>query len=79
MSNSNPMIKGNEELDILLNGSTGLIIQNLSDSEIGFKLKGSGEDVSGGLLLPKKAMKFESDIVVWTLNKSNALLYVLRS
>lgn len=79
MTNSNIEIKGGEVLEIALNGSSSFIIQNLSDSDVWFKLKDSPPEVTGGIIEPKKPVKLAADTLVWTNGKANALLYILRS
>ena len=72
MSNNNLNIPGGSTVDILLETSTSFMAQNTSDFKIGFKLKASADDVSGGELGPGEVMKFAESITVWTLNKANA-------
>ena len=79
MNNINLKIPGGSTVDILLDGSTSFIVQNTSNSKLGFKLKTSLEDVAGGEIKPGEPLKFADSIVVWTTDKANASVYVLRN
>lgn len=78
MTNNNLEIKNGETIEILLGTSTGFLVQNLSEGDIGFKLKNSDEDVIGGILESKKTVKLAADTLFWSLNKANGMLYILR-
>lgn len=79
MSDNNLDIPGGSKQDISLGESTSFIVQNTSNSKLGFKLKTSGEEVEGGEIDPGQATKFASSIMIWTTDKANASVYILRS
>ncbi len=54
-------------------------MQIISDSKIGFRLKNSPVDIEGGVISQNDPVKFAESITVWTLDKTDAVIYILGS
>ena len=74
ITNTNITLVDNAPQDILLGGSSGFIVQNISNCTVRFKVKGSSIEY-GGILSPYESLSFACDITIWT---NNAIVYVIR-
>ena len=80
ISDINIILVGNKQQDILLGASSSFIVQNISNSTVRFKVKGSSVE-HGGVLSPNESFSFANDITVWaniSLDTISSLVYVIR-
>ena len=77
---TNITLAGNTPQDILLGTSSSLIVQNVSNYTVRFKVKGSSVE-HGGVLLLNESFNFACDITVWagiSSDTANSLIYIIR-
>ena len=77
---TNITLEGYTPQDILLGASSSFIVQNVSNNDLRFKVKGSSVEY-GGILSPRESFSFACDITVWAGISSNtlsSLVYVIR-
>lgn len=74
ITDTNIILIGNKPQDILLGSSSSFIVQNISNNDLRFKVKGSSIEY-GGILSPYESLSFACDITIWT---NNAIVYVIR-
>ena len=74
ITDTNITLVGNAPQDILLGSSSSFIVQNISNNDLRFKVKGSSVE-HGGVLSPNESFSFVCDITIWT---NNAIVYVIR-
>ena len=74
ITDTNITLVGNAPQDILLGDSFSFIVQNISNNDLRFKVKGSSIEY-GGILSPYESLSFACDITIWT---DNAIVYVIR-
>ena len=80
ITDTNIILVGNKPQDILLGASSSFIVQNISNSTVRFKVKGSSVE-HGGVLSPNESFNFACDITVWAAISSDtasSLVYVIR-
>ena len=80
ITDTNIILVGNKSQDILLGASSSFIVQNISNSTVRFKVKGSSVE-NGGVLSPNESFSFAHDITVWaniSLDTISSLVYVIR-
>ena len=80
ITDTNIILVGNKPQDILLGASSSFIVQNISNSTVRFKVKGSSV-AHGGVLSPNENFSFAHDITVWaniSLDTISSLVYVIR-
>ena len=80
ITDTNIILTGNKPQDILLGASSSFIVQNISNNDLRFKVKGSSVEY-GGILSPRESFSFACDITVWASISSNtlsSLVYVIR-
>ena len=80
ITDTNITLVGNAPQDILLGSSSSFIVQNISNNDLRFKVKGSSVEY-GGVLSPRESFSFADDITVWadiSLDTISSLVYVTR-
>ena len=80
ITDTNIILVGNKPQDILLGASSSFIVQNISNSTVRFKVKGSSVE-NGGVLSPNESFSFAYDITVCaniSLDTISSLVYVIR-
>ena len=80
ITDTNIILVGNKPQDILLGASSSFIVQNISNSTVRFKVKGSSVE-HGGVLSPNESFSFANDITVCaniSLDTISSLVYVIR-
>ena len=80
ITDTNIILVGNKPQDILLGASSSFIVQNISNNDLRFKVKGSSVEY-GGILSPRDSFSFACDITVWAGISSStlsSLVYVIR-
>ena len=80
ITDTNIILTGNKQQDILLGASSSFIVQNVSNNDLRFKVKGSSVE-HGGVLSPNESFSFAYDITVWaniSLNTISSLIYIIR-
>ena len=80
ITDTNIILEGYTPQDILLGASSSFIVQNISNNDLRFKIKGSSVEY-GGVLLPRESFSFACDITIWAGISSNtlsSLVYVIR-
>ena len=80
ITDTNITLVGNAPQDILLGSSSSFIVQNISNNDLRFKVKGSSVEY-GGVLSPRESFSFADDITVWadiSLDTISSLVYVIR-
>ena len=80
ITDTNITLVGNTSQDILLGTSSSFIVQNVSNNDLRFKVKGSSIE-HGCVLSPKESFNFACDITVWaniSLDTISSLVYVIR-
>ena len=80
ITDTNIILVGNKPQDILLGASSSFIVQNISNSTVRFKVKGSSVE-HGGVLSPNESFSFAYDITVCaniSLDTISSLVYVVR-
>ena len=80
ITDTNIILEGYTPQDILLGASSSFIVQNISNSTVRFKVKGSSVE-HGGVLSPNESFSFAHDITVWaniSLDTISSLVYVIR-
>ena len=80
ITDTNITLVDNAPQDILLGASSSCIVQNISNSTVRFKVKGSSVE-HGGVLSPNESFSFAHDITVWaniSLDTISSLVYVIR-
>ena len=77
---TNITLVGNTPQDILLGASSSFIVQNVSNNDLRFKVKGSSVEY-GGVLSPRESFNFACDITIWagiSSDRLSSLVYVIR-
>ena len=80
ITDTNIILVGNKPQDILLGSSSSFIVQNVSNNDLRFKVKGSSVE-HGGVLSPNESFSFACDITVWaniSLDTISSLIYIIR-
>ena len=80
ITDTNITLVGNAPQDILLGASSSFIVQNISNSTVRFKVKGSSVE-HGGVLSKNERISYAHDITVWaniSLDTISSLVYVIR-
>ena len=80
ITDTNIILEGYMTQDILLGVSSSFIVQNVSNNDLRFKVKGSSVEY-GGILSPRDSFSFACDITVWaniSLDTISSLVYVIR-
>lgn len=80
ITDTNITLVGNTPQDILLGTSSSFIVQNISNNDLRFKVKGSSVQY-GGVLSPRESFSFAHDITVWagiSSDTASSLVYVIR-
>ena len=80
ITDTNIILTGNNPQDILLGFSSSFIVQNISNNDLRFKVKGSSVEY-GGVLSPRESFSFAHDITVWadiSLDTISSLIYIIR-
>ena len=80
ITDTNITLAGNAPQDILLGDSSSFIVQNISNNDLRFKVKGSSIE-HGGILSPRESFSFAHDITVWadiSLDTISSLIYIIR-
>ena len=80
ITDTNIILTGNKPQDILLGASSSFIVQNISNNDLRFKVKGSSVEY-GGVLSPRESFSFAHDITVWagiSSDTANSLIYIIR-
>ncbi len=80
ITDTNIILTGNKPQDILLGFSSSFIVQNISNNDLRFKVKGSSVEY-GGVLSPRESFSFANDITVWadiSLDTISSLIYIIR-
>lgn len=74
ITDTNITLVDNIPQDILLGTSSSFIVQNILNSTVRFKVKGSSIEY-GGILSPNESLSFACDITIWS---NDAIVYVIR-
>ena len=80
ITDTNIILVGNKPQNILLGSSSSFIVQNISNNDLRFKVKGSSIEY-GGILSPRESFSFAHDITVWadiSLDTISSLIYIIR-
>lgn len=80
ITDTNIILIGNKPQDILLGSSSSFIVQNISNNDLRFKVKGSSVQY-GGVLSPRESFSFSYDITVCadiSLDTIDSLIYIIR-
>ena len=80
ITDTNIILIGNKPQNILLGSSSSFIVQNISNNDLRFKVKGSSVE-HGGVLSPRETFSFAHDITVWagiSSDTANSLIYIIR-
>lgn len=80
ITDTNITLVGNKPQDILLGTSSSFIVQNISNNDLRFKVKGSSVQY-GGVLSPRESFSFAHDITVCadiSLDTIDSLIYIIR-
>lgn len=80
ITDTNIILIGNKPQDILLGSSSSFIVQNISNNDLRFKVKGSSVQY-GGVLSPRESFSFACDITVCadiSLDTIDSLIYIIR-
>ena len=80
ITDTNIILIGNKPQNILLGSSSSFIVQNISNNDLRFKVKGSSVEY-GGVLSPRESFSFAYDITVWadiSLDTISSLIYIIR-
>ena len=80
ITDTNIILIGNKPQNILLGSSSSFIVQNVSNNDLRFKVKGSSVE-HGGVLSPNESFSFAYDITVWadiSLDTISSLIYIIR-
>lgn len=80
ITDTNIILIGNKPQDILLGSSSSFIVQNISNNDLRFKVKGSSIQY-GGVLPPRESFSFVCDITVCadiSLDTIDSLIYIIR-
>lgn len=80
ITDTNITLVGNVPQDILLGNSSSFIVQNISNNDLRFKVKGSSVQY-GGVLSPRESFSFANDITICadvSLDTISSLIYIIR-